>query len=811
MNPEPAVVPALQQWTPGQGKVSLRDAGIVVEQKSAAALTPIAKILQQDLKAIGFGEKPIATADSASTQSGIVLELVDKSPAEGLAFPDQAYSIDIGDSVVIRARAPVGVFYGTRTLLQMLKAEPTTAALSRGRIVDYPTSGHRMMMLDVGRKVFPYGTLLDYLRMMAWFKMNELHLHLSDEAFGGGYAAFRVECSTYPGLTSKDCFYTKQQLRTLQDIAKSYGITITPEIDMPGHATVFTNYWPDLKNKHLSNAELDVTNPQTIERLKKLLDEMIPIFDAPDFHIGTDEYRVNGSAAEKQPFYDAFHQFINTMNAYVRSKGKNCRVWDGWEHMTSKIEIDPTVVVDMWWAQFDAKAYAARGHRIINSNQGRSYIVPGAAYYGVSNAGIYDSWVPTSFGKSEFNPDPSDPHVHGGKFHVWNDQGPTGYTMTEIASLVQPSMTAFSEKMWGRKGSKDYKEFEKRTAIVEPVPGVSVLDRIPAANKDGVVLAVPGEHTLAADKSQPLAFAGKSRADLEYPWTLAMNVRRTGGDSDRGVILSSDLMEICANYSRQEEEKKKDPITGAETKTKVTRTGFGLVRAAGNPGEDPSKSHIQDLNRVYSEPLPLNQWVAVAVVGLKGRTQVYLDGKLVGEQGKQMLCPLATLGSRTGHSMVGSVKDVTIFDRALTAKEIGRKAGLDVPDNLAAGCPVTASATDAANGFTPEKITDQDPATRWSSGMTSADQWIMTDLGKVQNINAVAIRWETAYPKEYRVAVSTDGHEWKDVFTGAGQAGLTEASFATVPARQIKITMSKPASQWGYSIFETEVFSRKAH
>ncbi len=175
-----------------------------------------------------------------------------------------------------------------------------------------------------------------------------------------------------------------------------------------------------------------------------------------------------------------------------------------------------------------------------------------------------------------------------------------------------------------------------------------------------------------------------------------------------------------------------------------------------------------------------------------------------------MLCPLATLGSRTSHSLVGSVKDLSVYDRAASREEIARTISLDIPDNLAAHCPVTASVSDAANGFTPEKMTDEDAQTRWSSGVTNAEQWAVIDLGKVQNINSVAIRWETAFPREYRIAVSSDGRDWKEVFTGAGQAGLTEASFASVPARQIKILMTKPATSWGYSIFETEAYFRKA-
>ncbi len=237
--------------------------------------------------------------------------------------------------------------------------------------------------------------------------MNELHLHLSDEAFGGAYTGFRVECSTYPGLTSKDCFYTKQQLRTLQDTAKLYGITVTPEIDMPSHARVFTDYWPDLRNPKLTPSELDVTNTATIERMKKLLDEMIPIFDAPDFHIGTDEYRVGGNAAEKQTFYDAFHQFINTMNAYVHSKGKNCRVWDGWEHMPSKIKGGPDSGRRYVVGHVRCEGLCPRRPSHHQFQPGPKLYRPGRRLlWSEQRAGIYQSWEPNSFSPERIQPGP---------------------------------------------------------------------------------------------------------------------------------------------------------------------------------------------------------------------------------------------------------------------------------------------------------------------------------------------------------------------------------------------------------------------
>ncbi len=660
------VVPAVVSWTPGSGTFDAKNGAIFVSPGDSKALHDLAGLFEQELSAAGCGPHQVITGTAVVTRSAFVLTLdggTNKIAPEG-------YRIEIGDQVVVRGATPAGVFYGTRTLLQMLAQDSKEQLLPRGVIEDRPQYRHRMLMLDVGRKPFPLPVLKDYLRIMSWYKMNELHLHLSDEAFGGAYTGFRVQCDTFPGLASKDLFYTKKELRELQDMAHGLGITITPEIDMPGHARCFTDYWPDLCLKGHPDY-LDVTNPQVVERLEKLLDEMIPIFDAPDFHIGTDEFNLGGmSAADKEKFGEAFRQFINIMNTHIRSKGKNTRIWSGYEYMPGTTLPDPSVTIDMWVTR-DAKTLIEQGHNVINSSDGQTYIVPGAHYYGVNNAGIYNNWEPWKIsGDPAMNPSPDDPHLLGGKLHVWNDQGPTGYTMTEIANLALPSIQAFAEKLWGVKGAKDYSEFQTRAALTLPVPGVIMFDRI-AAGKDGVVLDLPREYTLVATNSVvPLPFAKELRRDLEWPWTLTFEICQTAETGGRGVILSSDLAEICSGFSRTEEQKTKD-ADGKEVKTKVTRRGLGAVRAAGSPGADPASARVaNDVSRVYADPLSLNQWITVTIVGDRGRTMAYVNGVKAGEHGEQALCPLAQLGSKTGNSFVGKVRGLKVYNRVLTTEEI---------------------------------------------------------------------------------------------------------------------------------------------
>lgn len=781
------VVPAVRSWEPAGGTLLLASA------KVAAATPDLEKFagrLEQELAASGL---------SADGNAAVSIAL---DPEGDFANSGEGYRIEIGREVKLTAADHRGLFHASRTLLQLLCQD---RSLPQGLIRDAPTSRGRMLMLDVGRKPYPLAVLKDYIRIMAWYKMNELHLHFSDEAFGGSYAAFRIQSEVFPGLAAVDFSYSKQDIRELQDFAASYGVTITPEFDMPGHARCFTNYWPDTMLKGYPNY-VDVTNPKTITNLKRLLDEMIPLFDAPDIHIGTDEYRVG----DRPDLHEAFRQFINTMNAHVRSHGKNCRIWSGFEHMQGSTEIDPSVTIDMWETD-DAKGQIAKGHKIINSNHGRTYIVPGCHYYGISCPGIYQSWEPWMVsGNPAKNPAPGDPHLLGGKLNVWSDQGPSGYTHQEIAVLTLPGIHAFAEKLWGTKGSPDYPSFVVRTAATLPIPGVSLLERLPQENPGDVVLDLPGEQELGDSSSFiPLPLATAARGDLEYPWTLTLELRPTAAATTRGVILSSELAEICGGSAAgSTTEVVTEFADGSKRRGTINTVGPGSVRLAGAPqGKDPFSGYLShDVSKFSGKSLPTGEWSSLCVVATQGRNVIYLNGEKVLDSNNQMLCPLRWLGSKTGNSFVGKVRNLRVLNRALSPQEIARSAGLEMPENLAENRP--ASATQAHPNFPATHLTDGDPATRWSSG-DGREGVVTVDLGAAKRIGAVKITWEVAYAVTYEIAVSTDGATWQTVFSGEGRQGETLASFPPVSARHVRITGKQPATGYGYSIWELEVHPAK--
>ena len=290
INPKPFVVPELKTWTGAEGSLSL--SGRIVAKGNA--LQSVAQALAADYEQM-FGRR--LTVVSGKVQPGdIVLELKkDKTlGAEG-------YHLDIASSVRLTAATSRGLFWGTRTLLQ-LSEQSTDCTLPCGRTTDVPEYKLRGFMIDCGRKYIPMHYLRQLTKVLAYYKMNTLHIHLNDNGFrqyfGGDWdktqAAFRLECDTYPGLTAKDGSYTKQEFIELQKLAEANEVEIIPEIDIPAHSLAFSHYKPELGSKEYGMDHLDLFNPEVYTFFDGLFKEYLsgkePVFRGKRVHIGTDEY-----------------------------------------------------------------------------------------------------------------------------------------------------------------------------------------------------------------------------------------------------------------------------------------------------------------------------------------------------------------------------------------------------------------------------------------------------------------------------------------------------------------------------------------
>ncbi len=241
------MIPSLQHWNGAKGKLTLPETGkIIIAPEAESLLKETAEIMAKDLKDM-FGWNYQVTSGKPKNHS--IYLSVKKSPS---SLGEESYELDIRNHVTIEASTVKGVFWGTRTLLQMIHNQPF--GLMKGKALDYPQYAHRGLMIDVARKFFTMDYLQDYVKILSFYKMNELQIHLNDNGFveffdndwNKTYAAFRLESERFPGLTSKDGSYTKEEFRNFQQMAARYGINIIPEIDVPAHSLAFTHYNPIL-------------------------------------------------------------------------------------------------------------------------------------------------------------------------------------------------------------------------------------------------------------------------------------------------------------------------------------------------------------------------------------------------------------------------------------------------------------------------------------------------------------------------------------------------------------------------------------
>ncbi|HEV2235303.1 MAG TPA: family 20 glycosylhydrolase [Ktedonobacterales bacterium] len=456
----PQVVPALREWHGASGSFALGNGSrIVLDPASAAQLQPTAQVFQKDLGSVTKRTLPIVTSDS-TLLGDFYLAILTTDKSVG----DEGYTLAIGDATLIRAPAPAGVLYGTRSVLQMLAQDGSHRHLQHGTARDWPKYKERAFMLDAGRKFFPLSALEDYVRLMAWYKLNDFHLHLNDNSFGGSYAAFRLNSDKFPGLAAKDGSYSKQDIRELQDVARAYAVTITPEIDTPSHALALAQYRPDIA----AGQALDITNPKTITFMNSIWDEFLPWFDTTQVSIGGDEY--GGDAT-------VYRNYINTYDDYLKSKGKTVRMWNSGNATGAGPKVHNDITIELWdTGSSSPQDLSKSGFNIINANGSLLYIVPGPCSSGcypdyLNSHMLFDSWEPYVFdpGNAGANLASNDPHVLGGMFSVWNDN--LSNSDGAIHDRVKAALPVMGEKMWdGAISGYGYDQFQSAVKAVGDRP-----------------------------------------------------------------------------------------------------------------------------------------------------------------------------------------------------------------------------------------------------------------------------------------------------------------------------------------------------
>lgn len=480
VNPKPFVAPELKQWTGKDGNFTPgKDARIVCTSQNPELLR-IARMFADDYQQM-FGQT-LSVAQGKATSGDFVLSLsADKKLGE------EGYAIKITDRVAISAPTPTGLYWSTRTLLQLAE-QNQERSLPQGTIRDYPDYPLRGFMIDCGRKFIPMAYLQDLVKIMAYYKMNTLQVHLNDNGFkqyfehnwDKTYAAFRLESETYPGLTARDGSYSKKEFIDFQKQAASNFVEIIPEIDVPAHSLALTHYKPEIGSKEYGMDHLDLFKPETYEFVDALFKEYLegdnPVFVGKRVHIGTDEY-----SNAKKDVVEKFRAFTDHYIRFVEGFGKQAVVWGALSHAKGDTPVkSENVVMNAWYNGYaDPATMIKDGYQLISIPDGLVYIVPKAGYYYdyLNEPYLYKEWTPAHIGKAVF--DEKHPSILGGMFAIWNDHVGNGISVKDIHHRIFSPLQTLSVKMWtGAQTGIPYETFNEKRALLSEAPGVNQLARI---------------------------------------------------------------------------------------------------------------------------------------------------------------------------------------------------------------------------------------------------------------------------------------------------------------------------------------------
>ena len=280
------------------------------------ASTRVYTNLQGDDKALFLNYIYLEELPVSSTPFELEKNVIKLLLDDTLDMNDEAYNLLVTqDAITIKAKTTKGIFYGIQTILQLYQKYDDEGEIPCCEIYDSPAFEYRGVMLDVSRHFVPLEFIYKQIDMLAHFKINTLHIHLTDT---GGW---RIEIKQYPLLTQKAAyrnesdwnrwcnsgldghyndtgtpgayggFYTQDQMRELVSYATKKFINIVPEIEMPGHSEEVMYAYPEYScaSQPYVNHDLCVGNPDTFTFLCNVLTEVMDIFPSPYIHIGGDE------------------------------------------------------------------------------------------------------------------------------------------------------------------------------------------------------------------------------------------------------------------------------------------------------------------------------------------------------------------------------------------------------------------------------------------------------------------------------------------------------------------------------------------
>ena len=487
---------------------------ILVDRDDDAVLAHALQF-QQHLLKLGIKSQILAAEESDAGPRILDLQIEEAWSAD---LGEEGYRLEVtGQSILISAGRPAGVFYGLQSLKQLLPpASAGSMPVEQGpiliqgcRIRDFPRFQWRGLMLDVSRHFFAVEDVKSYLDKMSEYKFNVFHWHLTDDE------GWRIEIKSLPELTRIGAwrversgrfgeqrprpaegekagyggFYTHADIREIVQYAAERNIVIVPEIDMPGHSMAALAAYPGLSvnnqakfvnpgskfaqwyadgtfEMEIENT-LDPTDEAVYEFADKVFTEVAQLFPGEYIHMGGDE--AYHGFWERDPGVRAFMQenriedthalqsyFVGRIEQIIRSKNKKMIGWD--EILEGELSTQSAI---MAWRGMEGGIEAARkGHKVVMSPTTYAYLDYTQGDQSVENPIYADLSLETAY-RFEPLPDGIDPALLlGGQGNLWTEAVPN---LPFAFYMTYPRAFALAEALWSRKEHRNWVSFIGRT------------------------------------------------------------------------------------------------------------------------------------------------------------------------------------------------------------------------------------------------------------------------------------------------------------------------------------------------------------
>ena len=463
-----------------KGKVFELNANTIIYiQPGRTDLVSVAQRLASQINlATGFANAIAAEVENG--QRGIFIQLEDKSDWAN----EEAYVISITpDRIKIHAPTAKGVFYAVQSLVQLVPLQNPVdkVAIPTGIIRDAPHYAWRGAMLDVARHFFSVEDVKRYIDLLSYYKINILHLHLTDDQ------GWRIEIKSWPRLAThggstevgggEGGYYTQEQYKDIVAYAANRFVTIVPEIDLPGHINAALASYGELnggtivpeegrvvsKNHILDGksrptelytgievgwSTLRIEKEATFRFVNDVLRELAEMTPGPYLHIGGDEAEVT----KKEDYI----VFINRFKEIVNGLGKQMI---GWEEI-SQADLNENDIAQLWRTAGYAEKAAEKGSRVIMSPSTKVYL--DMKYDSTTKLGL--DWAATIEVDASYQWDPSNfgieaESVIGVEAPLWSE---TITNMKELEYLAFPRIIAVAEVAWTPTPARKWDEFKLR-------------------------------------------------------------------------------------------------------------------------------------------------------------------------------------------------------------------------------------------------------------------------------------------------------------------------------------------------------------